>query len=74
MPSMRDLLAAAKSRITEVDVDEAERRLAANPAAVVLDVREPLFAATCAAAVSSGATISEMRRPGVIDLERLAAR
>jgi len=37
---MRDLLNAAKGRITEIDTDEAERRLAANPAAVVLDVRE----------------------------------
>ena len=37
---MRDLLNAAKGRITEIDTDEAERRLAANPATVVLDVRE----------------------------------
>jgi molybdopterin/thiamine biosynthesis adenylyltransferase/rhodanese-related sulfurtransferase len=37
---MRELLAAAKSKITEVDTAEAERRLAANPQAVALDVRE----------------------------------
>ena len=37
---MRDLLNAAKGRITEIETDEAERRLATNPAAVVLDVRE----------------------------------
>ena len=37
---MRDLLNAAKGRITEIDTDEAERRLADNPATVVLDVRE----------------------------------
>jgi molybdopterin/thiamine biosynthesis adenylyltransferase/rhodanese-related sulfurtransferase len=37
---MRDLLNAAKAKITEVDTAEAERRLAANPSAVPLDVRE----------------------------------
>ena len=37
---MRDLLNAAKGRITEIDTDEAERRIQANPSAVVLDVRE----------------------------------
>ena len=36
MPSMRDLLNAAKGRITEIDTDEAERRLAANPATCLL--------------------------------------
>ena len=37
---MRDLLAQAKSRITEIDTAEAERRIQARPAPVVLDVRE----------------------------------
>ena len=40
MPSMRDLLNTAKGRITEIDTDQAQRRIAANPHAVVLDVRE----------------------------------
>ncbi|MFP5372317.1 MAG: molybdopterin-synthase adenylyltransferase MoeB [Actinomycetes bacterium] len=40
MPSMRDLLTAAKGRITEIETDEAERRIAGNPGVVVLDVRE----------------------------------
>ncbi len=40
MPTMRDLLAQAKSRITEIDTGEAERRAQASPAPVVLDVRE----------------------------------
>lgn len=37
---MRDLLTAAKERITEIETDEAERRIAARPGVVVLDVRE----------------------------------
>jgi len=37
---MRDLLTAAKGRIAEIDTDEAERRIAADPGVVVLDVRE----------------------------------
>jgi molybdopterin/thiamine biosynthesis adenylyltransferase/rhodanese-related sulfurtransferase len=40
MPSYRELLAAAKADIREVDTAEAER-LRAQPGAVVLDVREP---------------------------------
>ena len=40
MASFRDLLAAAKSQINEVDTTTAEE-LAARPGAVVLDVREP---------------------------------
>src|SRR5918998_1274072 len=41
MPTFRDLLAAAKASIREVDTAGAEDALAANPATVVLDVREP---------------------------------
>jgi molybdopterin/thiamine biosynthesis adenylyltransferase/rhodanese-related sulfurtransferase len=40
MPSFRELLAAAKSEIREVDTEEADR-LRKEPGAVVLDVREP---------------------------------
>jgi molybdopterin/thiamine biosynthesis adenylyltransferase/rhodanese-related sulfurtransferase len=40
MPSFRELLAAAKAEIREVDTEEADR-LRAQPGAVVLDVREP---------------------------------
>ena len=40
MPSFRELLAAAKSEIREVDTAEADR-LRHQPGAVVLDVREP---------------------------------
>ena len=41
MASFRDLLAAAKTQITEIDTAGAEARIAANPQTVVLDVREP---------------------------------
>ncbi len=41
MASFRDLLAAAKAQITEIDTAEAERRIAADKTTVVLDVREP---------------------------------
>jgi molybdopterin/thiamine biosynthesis adenylyltransferase/rhodanese-related sulfurtransferase len=40
MPSFRELLAAAKAEIREVDTEEADR-LRKAPGAVVLDVREP---------------------------------
>jgi molybdopterin/thiamine biosynthesis adenylyltransferase/rhodanese-related sulfurtransferase len=40
MASFRELLAAAKSRITEIDTTEAQRRIDAG-GVVVLDVREP---------------------------------
>src|SRR3954471_1431628 len=40
MPTFRDLLAQAKSSIREVDTAGAEAALAADPATVVLDVRE----------------------------------
>ncbi len=40
MPTFRDLLADAKSQIREVDTAEAERLVAEQPAAVVVDVRE----------------------------------
>ena len=40
MASFRDLLSRAKSSITEVDTNEAQRRIAAG-GVVVLDVREP---------------------------------
>ncbi len=40
MASFRELLAAAKSRITEIDTTEAQRRIDAGDV-VVLDVREP---------------------------------
>ncbi|MFZ9697167.1 MAG: molybdopterin-synthase adenylyltransferase MoeB [Ilumatobacteraceae bacterium] len=40
MASFRDLLSQAKSSITEVDTNEAQRRIAAG-GVVVLDVREP---------------------------------
>ena len=40
MPSFRDLLADAKRVISEIDTEEAARRIAAG-GAVVLDVREP---------------------------------
>jgi molybdopterin/thiamine biosynthesis adenylyltransferase/rhodanese-related sulfurtransferase len=40
MATFRDLLAAAKARITEVDTAEAERRIG-QPGTVILDVREP---------------------------------
>ena len=40
MPSFRELLAAAKADIREVDTAEADR-LRQQPGAVVLDVREP---------------------------------
>src|SRR5919107_3377979 len=40
MPSFRELLAAAKSEIREVDTEEADD-LRRRPDAVVLDVREP---------------------------------
>src|SRR5579885_3439240 len=41
MPTFRDLLAQAKSSIREVDTAAAEAAIAADPAIVVLDVREP---------------------------------
>src|SRR5947199_6776554 len=41
MPTFRDLLAQAKSSIREVDTEAAEAAIAADPATVVLDVREP---------------------------------
>src|SRR5687768_311411 len=41
MPTFRDLLAAAKASIREVDTAGAGAALAANPNTVVLDVREP---------------------------------
>ena len=41
MASFRDLLAAAKTHITEIDTATAEVQIAANPKTVVLDVREP---------------------------------
>jgi rhodanese-related sulfurtransferase len=37
---MRELLAEAKSRITQIDIDEAERRINEHAGAVVVDVRE----------------------------------
>jgi molybdopterin/thiamine biosynthesis adenylyltransferase/rhodanese-related sulfurtransferase len=40
MPTFRDLLAAAKAEIREVDTEAAERLLAENPRTMVLDVRE----------------------------------
>src|SRR5215212_2397027 len=40
MPTFRDLLAEAKASIREVDTSGAEAALSANPATVVLDVRE----------------------------------
>ncbi len=40
MATFRDLLAEAKTQIREVDTAEAERLVADQPAAVVLDVRE----------------------------------
>jgi molybdopterin/thiamine biosynthesis adenylyltransferase/rhodanese-related sulfurtransferase len=40
MASFRELLAAAKSRITEIDTTEAQRRIGTGEV-VVLDVREP---------------------------------
>ncbi|MDQ3643196.1 MAG: rhodanese-like domain-containing protein, partial [Actinomycetota bacterium] len=40
MPTFRDLLAQAKSCICEVDTDAAAAALEADPATVVLDVRE----------------------------------
>lgn len=40
MASFRDLLAAAKSRISEIDTSEAQRRIDAG-GVIVLDVREP---------------------------------
>lgn len=40
MASFRELLSAAKSRITEIDTSEAQRRIDAGDV-VVLDVREP---------------------------------
>lgn len=39
--SLQDLVAEAKSRIREIAVDEAAREIHANPAVLVLDVREP---------------------------------
>lgn len=41
MATFRDLLAAAKSEIVEIDTAAAEGRIKANPGAVILDVREP---------------------------------
>jgi sulfur-carrier protein adenylyltransferase/sulfurtransferase len=41
MASFRDLLATAKSQITEIDTAGAEARIKANPNVAVLDVREP---------------------------------
>ena len=40
MPTFRDLLAAAKAEIREVDTDAAERLLSEQPETMVLDVRE----------------------------------
>ena len=40
MPTFRDLLAAAKAEIREVDTADAERLLADQPSTMVLDVRE----------------------------------
>jgi rhodanese-related sulfurtransferase len=39
-PGFLKLVDEAKTRIREIAIDEARRRLAANPAAVLLDVRE----------------------------------
>jgi sulfur-carrier protein adenylyltransferase/sulfurtransferase len=41
MASFRDLLAAAKTQITEIDTAAAEAHRLANPSTIVLDVREP---------------------------------
>ncbi len=41
MASFRDLLATAKTQITEIDTAGAEARIKANPNVAVLDVREP---------------------------------
>jgi sulfur-carrier protein adenylyltransferase/sulfurtransferase len=41
MASFRDLLAAAKTQITEIDTAAAEAQRLDNPATIVLDVREP---------------------------------
>src|SRR5215210_3740843 len=41
MPTFRDLLAEAKASIREIDTEAASAALEANPATVVLDVREP---------------------------------
>jgi len=41
MPTFRDLLSQAKASIREVDTEAAAVALEANPATVVLDVREP---------------------------------
>ena len=41
MATFRDLLAKAKTQITEIDTAGVEAALAANPHTVVLDVREP---------------------------------
>jgi sulfur-carrier protein adenylyltransferase/sulfurtransferase len=41
MASFRDLLAAAKTQIAEIDTATAEAQIAGNPNTVVLDVREP---------------------------------
>ncbi|MEA3054639.1 MAG: sulfur-carrier protein adenylyltransferase/sulfurtransferase [Actinomycetota bacterium] len=41
MPSFRELLAQAKSRVTEVDTATAESEWLTKPGVVVLDVREP---------------------------------
>ncbi len=41
MASFRDLLAAAKTQIKEIDTAAAEAQIAGNPHTVVLDVREP---------------------------------
>ena len=40
MAGFRDLLAQAKSQITEIDTNEAASRIAAG-GVIVLDVREP---------------------------------
>jgi len=40
MPTFRDLLAEAKASIREVDTEAAAAAIGANPATVVLDVRE----------------------------------
>ena len=41
MATFRDLLAAAKTQITEIDTAGAEERIKSNPNVIVLDVREP---------------------------------
>ena len=39
-PGFLKLVDEARSRVREIDLDEARRRLAANPKAILMDVRE----------------------------------